>query len=247
VPPSYAPKHVQKLRNSLRRVLGECYKLGSLTAEERDLAIQLPKAEGKRPARGRILSLSEFRALTSVCNLDERPPGPRDCLTLSLGFQGGLRVNEMVALGIKDMKYDPRRGQVTVHVKGTKEARGRTVPLQNGALIALEDWMAARGEQDGPLLCPVRKGGSVEVRRLTATAIRLCCNKRAEEAGVESFSPNDLRRSAVANRSHSRARKAGAITPEPTTEALYEPVEPEVPSGTNRVHFPYRTRRLELL
>ena len=46
VPPAYAPKHVQKLRNSLRRVLGECHKLGFLSAEEREAAIEIPKADG---------------------------------------------------------------------------------------------------------------------------------------------------------------------------------------------------------
>ncbi len=248
VPESYAPKHVQKLRNSLRRVLGECHKLGFLTVEERDHAIQLPKAEGKRPVRGRILTASEFRALTSACNLKPQPQGPRDCLILSLGYQGGLRVNEMVALGLEDMKYDNRRGQVTVYVKGTKDTRGRTVPLQNGALIALEDWLEARGDQDGSLLCPVRKGGKVEIRRMTATAIRLCCARRAEEAGVESFSPNDLRRSSVATRMEGRAHKAEA-QPDLADEGspLYLGRDDSTGAKTSRVHFPYRTRHLELL
>ena len=154
----------------------------------------------------------------------------------------------MAALTLKDMKYDGRRGQVTVYVKGTKDTRGRTVPLQNGALIALEDWLEARGDQDGPLLCPVRKGGKVERRRMTATAIRLCCNKRAEQAGVEPFSPNDLRRSSVAKRTHGRARKARPEPAPPSPSALYGAIpEPVVPGTGERVHFPYRTRKREAL
>jgi integrase len=252
VPPAYAAKHVQKLRNSLRRVLSECHKLGFLTEEERDAAINLPKADGKASAAGRILGASEFRALTSVCNGGKSPSGPRDSLVLSLGYQAGLRVNEIVGLMLKDMKYDNRRGQVTVYVKGPKDSRGRTVPLRNGALIALEDWLEARGDKVGPLLCPVRKGGKVEVRRMTATAIRQCCNKRAEEAGVAPFSPNDLRRSAVAARTEGRAHRASlakqaasAVPPSPLFAVGGE--TPPATGESEGVLFPYRTRKQELL
>jgi integrase len=250
VPPAYAGKHVQKLRNSLRRVLIECHKLGFLSAEERAAAIEIPRADGKRSARGRILSASEFRALTSACEVGPRYQGPRDALMLSLGYQGGLRVNEICALTLKDMKYDSRRGQVTVYVKGSKDSRGRTVPLHNGALIALEDWLEARGDQDGPLLCPVRKGGKVEVRRMTASAVCQCCNRRAEEAGVAPFSPNDLRRSAVAARTGGRARRVLGVSAasEAQTSALFAAAGESPPRvGTEAVHFPYRSRKQELL
>ncbi len=257
VPPAYSAKHVQKLRNSLRRVLSECHKLGFLTADERDAAINIPKADGKVSSRGRILGASEFRALTSACDVGKSPQGPRDSLVVSLGYQGGLRVNEMVALQLKDMKYDSRRGQVTVYVKGTKlkgtkDSRGRTVPLQNGALIALEDWLEARGDKSGPLLCPVRKNRKVEVRRLTATAIRQCCNRRAEEAGVAPFSPNDLRRSAVAARTDGRARRArqakeaASAVPSSPLFAVGGDTGPVV-ARREGVLFPYRTRKKELL
>jgi integrase/recombinase XerD len=251
VPPAYAAKHVQKLRTSLRRVLSECFKLGFLTAEERDAALQIPKADAQGATRGRILSASEYRALTSACGGDTTRQGPRDSLILSLGYQGGLRVNEMIALTVNDMKYDNRRGQVTVYVKGTKDSRGRTVPLHNGALIALEDWLEARGDGKGALLCPVRKGGKVEVRRLTATAIRQSCGKRAEEAGVAPFSPNDLRRSAVASRGDGRARRARetrVLASEAQTSALFSAHgEPPPRVGAEGVHFPYQTRKQELL
>jgi integrase len=251
VPPAYSSQHVQKLRSSLRRVLTACHKLGFLTNEELEHAIELPKAVDGRPTRGRMLSSSEFRALTSACELDKRIRGCRDALILSLGYQGGLWVNEIVALAVKDMKYDTRRAQVTVYVKGGKDKRARTVPLRTGALIALEDWLAGRGDDEGPLLCPIRKGtGRVEVRRLTATAIRQICLKRAEAAGVQPFSPNDLRRSAALRATNGRALKAngeGGTEPEARTSALYSvaPTPAEEP-GAGRVLFPYQTRKQEL-
>ena len=250
VPGVYAAKHVQKLRNSLRRVIRECHKLGFLNDEEFDDAVQFPKADGKVSNRGRILSASEYRALTSACTVDSSPQGCRDSLILSLGYQGGLRVNEMLALTVQDMKYDNRRGQVTVYVKGTKDSRGRTAPLQNGALIALEDWLEARGSDTGALLCPVRKNGKVEIRRLTATAVRQHCSKRAEEAGVAPFSPNDLRRSAVSTRTKGRAKRVGnsdELGQDVRASALFAAEGEAPPRVGNGVHFPYQTRKQELL
>ena len=259
VPPSYSPQHVQKLRNSLRRVLTCCHQLGFLSDEELAQAIQLPKAGDGRPSRGRMLTASEYRALTSACELDKRIRGCRDSLILSLGYQGGLWVNEIVSLAVKDLKYDTRRGQVTVYVKGGvksgvkggKDKRGRTVPLRNGVLIALEDWLAGRGDAEGPLLCPIRKGSArVEIRRLTAAAIRQVCLKRAEAAGVQPFSPNDLRRSAALRAVNGRARKAKGsrgTDAAARASALYSVVpEPEVADEVERVLFPYQTRKQEL-
>jgi integrase len=251
VPPEYSSQHVQKLRSSLRRVLTACHKLGFLNDEELGHAIELPKAGDGRPTRGRMLSSSEFRALTSACQLDKNIRGCRDALIFSLGYQGGLWVNEIIALAVKDMKYDTRRAQVTVYVKASKEKRGRTVPLRNGALIALEDWLAGRGDDEGPLLCPIRKGSSrVEVRRLSATAIRQVCLKRAEVAGVQPFSPNDLRRSAALRAANGRARKANGqdgTEAEERMSALYSvSPTPAAEPGVGRVLFPYHTRKQEL-
>ena len=92
------------------------------------------------------------------------------------------------------------------------------------------------------------KGGKVEVRRMTATAIRLCCARRAEEAGVESFSPNDLRRSSVSTRTKGRAHKAAPpIDSADERSLLYSGREDSTGAKTGHVHFPYRTRHLELL
>ncbi|MBD1930420.1 tyrosine-type recombinase/integrase [Trichocoleus sp. FACHB-69] len=58
----------------------------------------------------------------------------------------------------------------------------------------MEDWLVVRGLSLGPLLCPIRKGGRVELRRMTPQAVLLIVQKRATEAGVAAFSPHDFRR-----------------------------------------------------
>jgi len=64
-------------------------------------------------------------------------------------------------------------------VKGGKD---RTVYLPSVAVSVVSDWLTVRGKS-GALLCPVRKGSTVELRHLTAQAVLLIVQKRAASAG----------------------------------------------------------------
>ena len=76
--------------------------------------------------------------------------------------------------------------------KGHKE---RTVYLDDGSEAALQAWLTHRGDADGPLLCPVTRGGRIRITRLTDSSIYRAIERRRREAGVSSFTPHDLRRS----------------------------------------------------
>ncbi len=90
--------------------------------------------------------------------------------------------------------YDRESGALKVRGKGGKE---RVTYLTGGAAVALGDWLKTRGEGTGALLTPVRKGGEVVLRWMSAQAIYDALLKRAREAKVKEFSPHDLRRTFV--------------------------------------------------
>ena len=71
-----------------------------------------------------------------------------------------------------------------VRGKGNKE---RIAYATNGSRIAIETWLAARGEQPGALLCPVNKGGRITLRRMTDQAILYRLRVCAAKAGVAKF------------------------------------------------------------
>ena len=54
-----------------------------------------------------------------------------------------------------------------------------------------------RGDDSGLLFTPIRKGGTVESRRMTSQAVYNVMKQRAKKASVKPFSPHDLRRSFV--------------------------------------------------
>lgn len=62
------------------------------------------------------------------------------------------------------------------------------------AVALVEEWLDIRGRSPGPLLCPVRKGGRIELRRMTADAVLKIVLRRGKQAGVDEFSPHDFRR-----------------------------------------------------
>jgi integrase len=80
-----------------------------------------------------------------------------------------------------------------VRGKGNKE---RLVPIANGTLQAVRDWIEVRGSEPGALLLPVRKGGAIGRERMTAQAVYVRLQAIAKRGGVADFTPHDLRRTA---------------------------------------------------
>jgi site-specific recombinase XerD len=150
---------------------------------------------GSRLPAGRALSQGEIRALFVDCARDRnRAAGARDAALLALLYGCGLRRAEAVVLEVAD--YNRESGELQVRGKGDKE---RLAHLGNGARAALEAWLEVRGQDPGALLCPVGKGGGVKLRAMTAQAVLLTLRKRARQAGVDRFSPHDLRRSFISD------------------------------------------------
>jgi integrase len=189
----YAPATANKLLAALRRVLNEARRLGQLSADDYDRAVDLPTIRAQRLPRGRLVTEGEVAALLRACASDSTPAGARDAAILSLLRGGGIRRAEAAALDLAD--YDPESGAVTVRSgKGDKD---RVVYAPAGARSALRDWIEVRGVVPGPLFYGLVKGGGLVPRRLAGQAMAVVCAARAEEAGIAPFTPHDLRRTFI--------------------------------------------------
>ena len=120
--------------------------------------------------------------------------GRRDRAALALMARAGLRRAELVGLDLEDFRDGLASGTLIVRGKGSKE---RLVPLTNGVLDAVQDWIRVRGKEPGALLLPVRRGGSIAWGgRLTTSAVWKRLREIARSAGIGDVSPHDLRRTA---------------------------------------------------
>lgn len=186
----FAPATANKMLCALRRVLREALRLDLMDATDYAKAVDFPSIKTKKELRGRALSPREIAALFQVCQEDPTPTGARDAALIAILRGGGLRRAEAVNLELRD--FTVTTGELKV--RDGKGGKDRTVYLPSAAVTVVEDWLTMRGKKPGPLLCPIRKGGKIQPRRMTPQAVLLIIRKRATEAGVESFSPHDFRR-----------------------------------------------------
>ena len=189
---SYAATTANRHLSALRGVLKEAWRLGGMSAEDHQRAVDLKAIKGTKAAqgeKGRHLRQGELAALIAACQ-DGTKAGTRDAALIAVGYVCGLRRAELAGLTLAD--YDQDEGAVKITKgKGNKE---RIVPLAEGAREALADWLDIRGEGAGPLFTAIRKGDHVTLDGLTAQTVYDVLAKRAEQAHVKRFSPHDLRR-----------------------------------------------------
>ena len=187
----YAPATANKILAALRGVIKMSFRLGLITADQMARATSFEPVRGSRVPKGRSISQGELRALFGVCD-PQRPVGARDAALLGLLYAGGLRRAEVVGLDLAH--FEMNTGAVIVAGKGNKQ---RKLFITNGALEAVKAWLGHRGDAPGPLLLPVRKGGTIQSRRMTDAAVAERIHHLARNAGISQFSPHDLRRTFV--------------------------------------------------
>ncbi len=191
----YASTTVNKMLCALRRVLKEALRLDLIDPLDYSKAIDLPNFRtGQKKLRGRALSSSEIGELMEVCQpqTDEalKPIDIRDIALIVILRGTGMRRDELVSLELQD--FDIETG--TLEIRKGKGDKYRLVYLPEVLIPPVEDWLEIRGIEPGPLLCPISKGGNLQMRHMCSDAVLKILKKRAEAAGVESFSPHDFRR-----------------------------------------------------
>lgn len=191
----YAKSSVNKHLVALRRVLEEAYRLGHYADHDEFYRASAVKSlRTQSLPRGRALKMTELEALVAAClHQGENPTlGIRDAAMISTLYAAALRRQELVDLNLADLSLT--EASLRVLGKGSKK---RVVYLSQEALSALLAWLDARGRRVGPLFSHIQKGGKVTLRRLTPQAIYYTLNHRALQAGVEAFTPHDLRRTSI--------------------------------------------------
>jgi integrase len=186
----YAPAMINKMLTALRRVLTECRRLRLMTVEQCAEACDLRAVKGSRVRKGRALERGEVAALRAACG--SKAIGYRNAAVLALLAGGGFRRTELVHLDAE--KFDLARAQARVIGKGNKE---RVVPLPRESVETLKLWLDRRPKGPGPLFYPMTKGGDVIKRRMSSQNVLAILRSVGARAGVDAFSPHDLRRTFI--------------------------------------------------
>lgn len=188
----YKPSTVNKMLSALRGVLKQTWRLGLIDADTYHRAAAVENVRASNLLSGRALEVDEIARLFETCAADSTPKGARDAAILAVFYGCGLRRGELARLDLED--FDPDDDSILVQGKRGKQ---RTVYLTEAGCHHLESWLQHRGEIAGPLFCPVRQNGEIPISRMRGESVAYILRRRQEEAGVEPFSPHDLRRSTV--------------------------------------------------
>ena len=153
---AYAPATANKMLSAMKGVLKSCWRLGLMTADERDRASDVEPVRGTRLPPGRSIPRGELRSLFEVCAAEANDPrmrarGVRDAAMLALLYVGGLRRTELASLRLSD--YDAEERTVRIRGKGNKERR---VYAEGGAdLLLSAGWSSgARAIPKSRSSCP---------------------------------------------------------------------------------------------
>ena len=183
---------VNKMLVALRRVLLEAYRLDLLEMIDYTKATDLPNVKASGELRGRALSEDEVNSLIESCLSKRTPLDLRDAAIIAILRIGGIRRFELAQLTLLDLDS----GSGSLCIRKGKGGKQRIVYLTFEALQIVKDWLVVRGREPGALICPVNKGGRVELRHFAADGdgIYKLVRERALKAGVKRFSPHDFRR-----------------------------------------------------
>jgi integrase len=139
--------------------------------------------------------------------------GVRDSALLLVGFMGGFRCSELVALDAEDVQF--RKEGMLVQLRRSKtdqEGEGRQVPILKlrgslCAMQALRAWLDAAGIEKGALFRPINRHSQVAKNRLSSDAVGTIVKWYVEKVGLDSkgYSAHSLRAGLVTS-----AARAGA-------------------------------------
>jgi site-specific recombinase XerD len=125
----------------------------------------------------------------------EACPSARDRALALLPYYTGLRIGEVVALDLLDVRLSARKGELVVTGKGRDGGRQRTLPVHTELRLALTAWLDQRTALPGADTAAVflnRRGG-----RLTDRAARTVITDLGTEADLtvdgDEFGPHILR------------------------------------------------------
>ena len=156
---------------------------------------------GARQEGARALRAGNIKAICQTFRLD--PRSVRNKAIILLGFAGGFRRSEIVALNVSDLAFEGDVLRVTLRRSKTdQEGEGRTIVIMPGektetcAVAAVRAWLKrAKLEHEGnnPVFRPVSRTG-VESSGLSDKTVDRIVKSAARAAGLkETYSAHSLR------------------------------------------------------
>ncbi len=177
---NYTPKSVSRKINSIKTFF-RFLKASGLVIANPAVEIEHPKYEVKPP---RILTKLEYRALRDACRGDLRTHA-----IVELFLQTGIRIGELAALALEDIK------EHEIRIAAQEGHAARNVPLNKAAKEAFTRYIEIRAKNfSNPSLFITKTGKTLLIRN-----IRTAIDRYFRVAGIDGAKVNDLRHTFIAH------------------------------------------------
>jgi len=166
-----SPKSLQRHLSAIRAWFRYLLREREVRVNPAD-GVRAPKVQRRLP---HTLDADQMNRLMQLA--DDDPLGRRDRAIMELFYSSGLRLAELVALDVADMRSSDGLLQIT-----GKGRKARRVPVGRLARAAVDDWLAVRGQfvrGNDPALFLSRRG-----TRLSARSVEARLRQRAVEQGM---------------------------------------------------------------
>ena len=184
--------------------------------------------KGKKP-----LLINDLKLLIDVIDQQQNEDIKklRDRSIILIGFSGGFRRNEIVALDYEDLdfvseglKIDIKRSKTDQFGEGSKKALPYFDNSQYCPVVSLQKWIKISNINSGPLFRRFSKGSKLSENRLTDQTVALLIKAYLKLAGVDSsnYSGHSLRSGFATSAAESGAeeRSIMAMTGHKSTEMV---------------------------
>ncbi len=189
----YAPSTINRHLSALRGVLRECWRLQMMSAEDYHRAIDVANVSSSTLLQGRMLQPYEITHVLRACLADRHVSGVRDAAIVAVMYVTGMRRSELVRLSVDD--FDPSSGRIII--RQAKRNKDRSAYIQGKALAWMSGYLKARGTGPGRIFLTVSKYRNLTSQPLSAQGLYLLLERRGKQAGIDAFTPHDLRRTAI--------------------------------------------------
>lgn len=176
--------------------IAEVHRLARFPSPAADELVRLAmvgirRRHGSAPTQKAALTTSDVTRLLATTS-PVSAAGARDRAVLLLGFAGGFRRSELVALDLDDVHELPHGLRIRVRRSKTdQEGVGRELGIPRGEhpdtcpVRAFQAWRAAGRIESGALFRPVDRHDRVGVNRLTDRAVARIIQRGARRAGLD--------------------------------------------------------------
>lgn len=190
---AYAVATVNMALAALKGVALSAFNLQWLDADSLARIKTVKRVKGDSGNKGRALSREEVKKLIEATKAHPQKLRQLRDKAIVLTFCGtGLRVGELIALGLKDYCLKTQ----TLTVRQGKGRKYRQITVSPLVARAIQAWLKVKGEGNA-MFTGICRSGLVGQKALTPAGVTVILSQLAEAAGLEAFTPHDLRRTFI--------------------------------------------------